>query len=117
MENDLVTAAERDIYHVVTESSFAALFLLGADDIPETVEDADAQLLLPDGTRWSASFMTLGAIETVMNRWEETGEYGGGAFFACSDLVIIPEGGVAAMVDAFRVILAEGPQYTLEKLE
>ncbi|MEU6615065.1 hypothetical protein [Streptomyces parvus] len=117
MENNLVTATDRDIYHVVTESNFAALFLLGADDIPETVENVDGQLLLPDGTRWSATFMTLGAIETVMNRWKRTGEYGGGSFFACSDLVIVPEGGVAAMVDAFRVILAEGPQYTLKKLE
>lgn len=117
MENDLVTAAEYDIYHVVTEPDFAALFLLGSDDSPEAVEDADAELRLPDGTRWSASFMTLDVIETVMNRWKETGEHGGGVFFACSDLVIIPEGGVAAMVDAFRVILAEGPQGTLEKLE
>ncbi|XCM29123.1 hypothetical protein ABXI76_06740 [Streptomyces parvus] len=117
MEDNLATATERDIYHVVTESSFTALFLLGADDIPETVEDADAQLLLPDGSRWSATFMTLGAIETVMIRWRETGEYGSGSFFACSDLVIIPEGGVAAMVDAFHTILAEGPQFTLEKLE
>lgn len=51
--------------------------------------------------------MTLGAIETVMNRWRKTGEYGGGAFFQCSDLVIVPKGGVAAMVDASRAIVVE----------
>lgn len=61
--------------------------------------------------------MTLGAIERVMNRWRETGEYGGGAFFQCSDLVIVPKGGVAAMVDAFRAIVVEGPHGTLGNLE
>ncbi|MBT2381731.1 hypothetical protein J7E90_31705 [Streptomyces sp. ISL-111] len=117
MENNLVEPAECDIYHVVTEPEFTALFMLGADDLAESVEDSDAEIRLPNGTRWSASFMTLGAIERVMNRWRETGEHGDGVFFACSDLVIIPKGGVAAMVEAFRVILAEGPQGTLEKLE
>ncbi|MFJ3324948.1 hypothetical protein ACIPMT_10890 [Streptomyces griseus] len=113
----MVDPVEYEIYHVVTEPDFTALFLLGAEDLVETVEDADAEMRLPDGTRWSASFMTLGAIDTVMNRWSETGEHGSGAFFACSDLVIIPRGGVPSMVEAFRVILAEGPQGTLEKLE
>ncbi|MFF8501048.1 hypothetical protein ACF07L_10410 [Streptomyces anulatus] len=117
MENNLAEPAECNIYHVVTEPEFTALFMLGADDLAETVEDADAEMRLPDGTRWSASFMTLGAIERVMNRWRGTGEHGGGVFFACSDLVIIPKGGVATMVEAFRVILDEGPQGTLEKLE
>ncbi|MEU8702628.1 hypothetical protein AB0C61_34225 [Streptomyces sp. NPDC048680] len=117
MESNDVEPTEDDIYHVVREPEFTALFLLGADDARETVEDADAELRLPDGTRWSASFMTPGAIETVMHRWRETGEYGGGVFFQCSDLVIVPRGGVAAMVEAFRAIVAEGPQGTLGRLE
>ncbi|MBK3577374.1 hypothetical protein JHN63_26955 [Streptomyces sp. MBT65] len=117
MENNHRELAEEDIYHVVKESGFTALFLLGADDRLETVEDVDAELRLPDGTRWSASFMTLGAIEVVMKRWRSTGEYGNGAFFQCSDLVIVPKGGVAAMVEAFRAIVTEGAQGTLGKLE
>ena len=60
--------------------------------------------------------MTLGAIDAVMGRWKETGEYGGGVFFQCSDLVIIPKGGVPAMVEALRAIVAEGPQMSLGKL-
>jgi hypothetical protein len=106
-----------DIYHVVREPEFTAFFMLGANDQAETVEDVDAELRLPDGSRWSASFMTLGAIKTVMNRWRENGEYGGGVFFQCSDLVIVPQDGVAAMVEAFRAIVAEGPQGTLGNLE
>lgn len=117
MDSNHVEPVEEDVYHVVREPEFTALFMLGADDSTETVEDVDAELRLPDGTRWSASFMTLGAIETVMSRWRETGEYGGGDFFQCADLVIVPEGGVAAMVEAFRAIVAEGPQGTLGNLE
>lgn len=117
MDSNHVEPMEDDIYHVVREPEFTALFMLGADDSAETVEDVDAELRLPDGTRWSASFMTLSAIQTVMKRWRETGEYGGGVFFQCSDLVIVPKGGVAAMVEAFRAIVAEGPQGTLDNLE
>ncbi|MYX36744.1 MULTISPECIES: hypothetical protein [unclassified Streptomyces] len=116
MENDHFEIAEDDIYHVVREPGFTALFLLSADVRAETVENVSAELRLPDGSRWSASFMTLGAIETVMNRWRETGEYGGGVFFQCSDLVVVPNAGVAAMIEAFRAIVAEGPQGTLDEL-
>ena len=117
MDSNHVEPVEDDIYHVVREPNFTALFMLGADDSAETVEDIDAELRLPDGSRWSASFMTLGAIETVMNRWRQTGEYGDGVFFQCSDLVIVPKGGVAAMVEAIRAIVAEGPQGILGNLE
>ena len=63
MDSDYVEPVEDDIYHVVREPEFTALFMLGTDDAPETVEDVDAELRLPDGTRWSASFMTLGACD------------------------------------------------------
>jgi hypothetical protein len=92
---------EDDFFHVVRESDFTALFMLGADDRLERVEDVDAGLRLPDGARWSAGFMTLGVIEEAMNRWRETREYGGGVFFQCSDLVIVPMSGVAVMAEEF----------------
>ncbi|MGW0731930.1 hypothetical protein [Streptomyces sp. NPDC002851] len=117
MDNDLFGLSEDELFHVVREPDFTALFMLGSDDQVQTVEDVDAELRLPDGTRWSATFMTLGAIEQTMNRWQETGEYGGGVFFQCSDLVIIPNPGVAAMVEAFHAIVEEGPQGVLGKLD
>lgn len=108
---------DEDLFHVVKEPGFIVLFMLGADDQVDTVEDVDAELRLPDGSRWSATCMTLGAIEVVLNRWKETGEYGGGVFFQCPDLVIIPKPGVAAMIEAFRAIMTEGPKGILNKLE
>jgi hypothetical protein len=104
-------------FYRVEEQQFSALFMLGAEDDKETVENVDAELILPDGTRWSATFMTLHAIEQVMNRWKETGEYSTGAYFQCPDLVIVPEGGVTAMLVAFNAIIdAGGPDGELQFL-
>ncbi|MBB2947695.1 hypothetical protein FB565_007466 [Actinoplanes lutulentus] len=109
--------AGNDTFHAVREPGFTALFLLGGDDLLETVDDVDAEVRLPDGTRWSASFLTLSAIERVMTRWRQTGESGSGAFFQCSDLVIVPEPGVPAMVEALRAIMKKGPEGTLGRLD
>ncbi|MEU7058685.1 hypothetical protein [Streptomyces sp. NPDC046197] len=107
-----------NLFHVVRNPQFTALFMLGADDQAETVENVDAELRLPDGTRWSATFMTLGEISRVMNRWKETGENFGGSYFQCPDLVILPEGGVEAMVKSLHGIMAAGsPEGVLGRLE
>jgi hypothetical protein len=106
-----------DPLYRVENQQFSALFMLGAEDDKETVKNVDAELTLPDGTRWSATFMTLHAIEEVMYRWKETGECAGGAYFQCADLVIIPEGGLAAMLDSFKGIIdSGGPEGVLQFL-
>lgn len=115
--SDDFNSVDSDLFHVVREPGFVILFMLGADDRVDTVEDVDAELRLPDGSRWSATCMTLGAIDGVLNRWKETGEYGGGVYFQCPDLVIIPKPGVAVMVEAFRAIMMEGPKGILSRLE
>ncbi|MEV6050497.1 hypothetical protein [Streptomyces sp. NPDC052107] len=61
--------------------------------------------------------MTLEAIGAVLRRWKATGEEGGGVFFACPDLVIVPEPGVPAMTAALREIVAQGVRDTLVRLD
>ncbi|MFD4632054.1 hypothetical protein ACFVYR_26660 [Streptomyces sp. NPDC058284] len=108
---------ESEPCHRVTDDRFTALFMLGADDRAEDVENVDAELRLPDGTRWSACFMTLREIAAVMDRWKQTGECAGGAFFQCADLVVVPTAGVDAMTAAFHAILDEGgPEGVLPRL-
>ncbi|GAA4424353.1 hypothetical protein ACFQV2_27985 [Actinokineospora soli] len=97
-----------DPLYRVEDEQFSALFMLGSDDDPDTVDNLDAELILPDGTRWSATFMTLRAIERVMGRWKGTGECANGAYFQCPDLLIIPQGGIVAMLAAFRAIVDSG---------
>ncbi|MFD7658040.1 hypothetical protein ACFV4N_29055 [Actinosynnema sp. NPDC059797] len=104
--------------HRVDGRQFSAIFMLGAEDDRETVENVDAELILPDGTRWSVTFMTLRAIEQVMSRWKETGEYFSGAYFHCPDLVIIPKGGLTVMLDSFEKIIDSGrPEGVLQFLD
>jgi hypothetical protein len=99
-----------DSLHEVSFDQFKAIFMLGADDDPETVANVDVEVTLSDGTRWSATFMTLQEIGSVMERWTTTGENGAGAFFHSSDLVIVPEAGIRAMTRALESGLVEiGP--------
>ncbi|GGO00181.1 hypothetical protein GCM10011574_06590 [Microbispora bryophytorum] len=53
--------------------------------------EADATITLPDGTRRFATFMTLGVVSRVMERWQDTGECLNGRYFWTSDLVISRE--------------------------
>jgi len=57
----------------VEDQRFTAIFMLGAEDDEETVDDVDAELVLPGGTQWSATFMARRAIERVMTRWGRPG--------------------------------------------
>jgi hypothetical protein len=104
-------------FHVVETRQFRALFMLGAGDDAETVENVDAELTLPDGSRWSATFMTLLEIERIMMHWSDTGENRGGIFFRCPDLVIVRSGGISGMVQALEAVFENGgPQGILEEL-
>lgn len=104
--------------HEVVSDQFRATFMLSADDDPETVTNVDAEVTLPDGTRWSATFMTIQEIQHVMQRWMMSGECGGGAYFHSSDLVIVPVAGVHAMVRALEAGLQEvGPFGFLTSIE
>ena len=83
-------------------------FMLGQGDEPATADNTDAHIYLADGTHRYATFMTTVEIGRVLQRWAETGEAGGGRYFWCSDLVIVPRPGVEAMVAALGEIIRSG---------
>lgn len=87
--------------------------MLGAEDGFDTVYDVDVLVTLVDGSRWSATFMTLDAIERVLRKWSLTGECLGGVFFQCRDLVITREPGVPAMMEIIEG-LVEGTDQRLQ---
>ncbi|MGK4579090.1 hypothetical protein [Kitasatospora sp. HPMI-4] len=95
-------------FPVVKKAQFEAVFMLGADDRVETVENVDAEITASDGTRWSATFMTLSEIARVMDRWVGTGENKSGQYFQCPDLVIVRGGGIPAMTLALEGIFENG---------
>ncbi|MGC4757656.1 hypothetical protein [Micromonospora trifolii] len=93
-------------------------FMPGPDHKPETADNIDAHLTLADGTRRYATFMTTDEIGRILQRWARTGEVGGGRYFWCSDLVIIPRPGVEAMVAALGEMIRSGDlDVMLSKLE
>jgi hypothetical protein len=107
-----------NISRTVRASRFEVHFRFVDGHPADTAEECDAEVTLPNGTRWSATFMTLRQIAHTMDRWRQTEECLGGHYFQCSDLVIIREGGVASMVKAIEGILDEGgPEGMLKSLD
>ncbi|MFD7624561.1 hypothetical protein ACFV7Q_00695 [Streptomyces sp. NPDC059851] len=96
-----------DPFHVVQTDRFSVTYILGLDDDPDTVENTDAIVTAPDGTRWSATFLTHSEIAKVMDRWSATGECADGSYFQVQDLVIVREPGVDAMTRALVDIFDE----------
>ena len=107
-------------YRVRTEA-FEVSFLPDDGQDVETVCNIDVFVDLSDGSRWSATVLTLTEVERLMNLWATTGEALGGRYFWCSDGLIVREPGVSAMVAVlvglfesgdFRQVLQqiEGPQ-------
>ena len=83
-------------------------FMPGQGDDPATSENIDAHVYLGDGAHRYVTFMTTVEIGRVLQRWAQTGEAGGGRYFWCSDLVIVPRPGVEAMVAALGEMIRSG---------
>jgi hypothetical protein len=102
---------------VALEGGAEAAFLLGAEDDPDTVEDIDVTVTLTDGSRWSASLMSLSQIARIMARWRVSGECLGGSYFQCQDLVIVEHAGIPAMTRLLNGLIAtDDLRYTLVRL-
>ncbi|MEU8209747.1 hypothetical protein AB0B85_11165 [Micromonospora sp. NPDC049044] len=94
--------------HVVESEGAVVQFMLGGGEDPGTVDNVDAHLHLADGSHRYATFFTLDAVREILRRHANTGETGGGRYFWCSDQVIVPEPGVAAMVAAVDEMIRSG---------
>jgi hypothetical protein len=95
-------------FYRVSEPGFDMLIPRWEGQEPESAEETDATITLPDSTRRYATFMTLNAVSRVMDRWKSTGENLGGRYFWGSDLIIIREPGFTSMIDAVRDMITTG---------
>lgn len=93
-----------DPLHLVRAPRFDAVFMLGDEDDVETVDNVDVLVALSDGTRYSATFLTLGAIQRWMD--SEPEEYQR-LQFQCPDLVITRHAGVPAMMRILEMAYEE----------
>ncbi len=85
---------------VVQAPGFSVKYILGVDDDPESVEDVDAIITAPDGSRRTVSLMTHHRLGEVMRRRVQTGESAHGLYIRIPDLVIMREGGLDAATKA-----------------
>lgn len=94
------------------------VLFMGGEDTYGSVENVDAVLEMSDGSRWSATILSLAELTAVMNRWQESGENLAGRYFVCPDLVVLRHGGVAEITEVFHEILRTGgPDGILKNVE
>lgn len=91
-------------------------FTLGADDDPATVENADAVVIMPDGSRRSATFLTVAEVARILDRWSVSGEGRSGGYLRVPDLVVTREPGVPAMVAALEDLIGDPGEASLTRL-
>ncbi|MFI7598392.1 hypothetical protein [Actinoplanes sp. NPDC049681] len=94
--------------HVEERDGVVVHFMLGGDDTPDTVNNVDAHIYLPDGSHRYATFFTTEAIDALLRKDAQTGETGGGRYFWCSDQVIVPRPGVPSMMEAVAEMVRSG---------
>jgi hypothetical protein len=95
-------------FYKVTADGFDLTIPRWQDHNPNDTHEADATITLPDGSQHYATFMTLEAIQQVMDRHQTTGECRGGGYFWTSDLIIIRQPGIPGMIDAVADLIATG---------
>lgn len=72
------------------------------------MDNIDVFVNLKDGTRWSATVITLAQVETIMGRWAATGEALGGSYFWCSDGIIVRDAGISNMTKVLVGLIESG---------
>lgn len=72
------------------------------------MDNIDVFVNLKDGTRWSATVITLAQVETIMGRWAATGEALGGSYFWCSDGLIVRDAGISNMTKVLVGLIESG---------
>jgi hypothetical protein len=107
-----MSSTEDDHVLKVQLDDAVAVFMLGAEDDPELVENVDVEVIMSDGSRWAATFISLMEIGRIMERWEITGEHLAGAYLRVPDLIVVKRGGLDNMVELLRSILTNGDPAT-----
>ncbi|MYZ35025.1 MULTISPECIES: hypothetical protein [unclassified Streptomyces] len=95
-------------YYRVRTGGFEAFFLPNPGEVLDEVCNVDAEVRLPDGSRWSATIFTVTEVSRLMKRWEETGEAAGCRCSWCSDGLIVRDPGIREMVIVIAELLASG---------
>ncbi|MEU7889793.1 hypothetical protein AB0B54_30190 [Microbispora bryophytorum] len=95
-------------FYRVTDPEFEMVVPAWEGYEPDAADQADATITFRDGSRRYATFMTLDAIQQIMDKDARTGECLDGRYFWCSDLIVIRGVGFEGMVAAIRDLVSSG---------
>lgn len=73
----------------IQRDSYTVIIFTGADGLNPNNDNADVEIVLRDGTRWSATFFTIENVKSILNRAVKTGEFRNGLYFWASDMIIV----------------------------
>ncbi|TXL84518.1 hypothetical protein [Streptomyces sp. IB2014 016-6] len=107
-DNAPLSAGWDGAYYRVRAGALEMLFLPDPNEALDEVCNVDAEVRLPDGSRWSATIFTVAEVERLMTRWAGTGEALNGRYFWCSDGLIVKEPGVLPMAKVVMALLDNG---------
>ncbi|MDQ3640347.1 MAG: hypothetical protein M3450_02455 [Actinomycetota bacterium] len=83
---------------------FTLRMLVGSDGLDPIDDNVDIEVeLVGDPERWGATVYTLANLDSLMRRWEHSGECGGGRYFCADHAVIVREltpHGVVQVIEA-----------------
>lgn len=71
------------------------------------MDNVDVFVNLNDGSRWSASIITLAQVEILMKRWAASGEALAGRYFWCSDGLIVRDAGISNMTQVLAQVVID----------
>ncbi|MDG4861544.1 hypothetical protein P8605_25745 [Streptomyces sp. T-3] len=95
-------------WYRVQTGQFEASFLPDAGEDLDSVDNVDVFVNLKDGSRWSATIITLAQVEILMKRWAASGESLAGRYFWCSDGLIVRDAGISNMTRVLAGLIETG---------
>ncbi|MEU6527272.1 hypothetical protein ABZ892_31700 [Streptomyces sp. NPDC046924] len=107
---DTETAEQRrdGPWYRVRTDRFEASFPLSAGEDPAAVCNVDVEVRLTEGSRWSATVLTVAEVHRLMEKGSKTGEDLDGRYFWCLDSLIVRDPGIDNMIQVITGLLDNG---------
>lgn len=81
--------------------------VLVGEGTDEVDDNADVELVLEDGTVRLATLVTRANIASLLSRWKETGECGGGKYLRIPDMIVVETLAPEAIIEAARAFASD----------
>ena len=87
-------------------SRFTLQMLVGADGVDPIDGNIDVEVVLAgEAERWGTTVYTLANLESLMRKWEQSGECGAGRYFWADPMLIVRRLDADNLVEAIEALL------------